>query len=702
MKREFTAILMLLSIVITGGCALSSGENELLGIKRDQAGYPCIQSISDVYKACPLTIEQIEAQYEMVTETASREMKALTQLGDQEMDQEHVLIGLDKILACVGVFIAAVETVHFLSPEKEVRQAATDCYRELQKFFTDLVDGNRKLYQLLKKYAQEKAPKEDLSPERDYFLKEMLAELELEGLALPEQQFKQVLEVKKELADVGVEFEVNIAQDNRTLTVKKDALKGLSEEFIKTLAREGEGYILRADYPTQDIVMRECADGATRKSFRTMMAQRGYPKNVEVLQRLIGLRKRLATLLGFESYADLALARAMVNSVPQAWKLQEDLLPLALKKAQKELETFSQDLPEGVKLSEDGRFYPWDFSYVVNHFKKKHYKIDESEIAQYFPMEHTIRGLLNIYERFFDLKFKEVKDPKAWHPEVRLLEVKVASGQLLGYVYLDMFPRENKYSHAAHLGIVSTRKNHDGILSPGLSVLICNFTPSSGDKPSLLKYSEVNTFFHEFGHALHSLMGATELAAQAGTSVKRDFVEMPSQMLENWLEDKEILRGLSKHYKTGESLPEKLIDKKLELLKLTTGIFESRQIGLGMLSLDLFDEKGSKDLDEVSEYYSKKTSPYFVFDPNEKSYCSFGHLASYGPKYYGYLWTRILAADLFQFIQEEGLLNSAAGKRYADAILVPGGSKAPSQLVREYLGREPSQVAYLARNGFQE
>jgi thimet oligopeptidase len=700
-KNLLVGLLVVAGLV--GGVFVLRGQKVSLGIKRDKTGYLRVETIEDVYGAVPLTADEIKARYDHVIKQVTEEVAAITALTPEQQTKEAVIYALDKAMGYLGYLAASLETIYLISPEKEVRQVGAQYYQETLKKSTELFEGNKKLYKVLKQYAKEKAASQNLAPEEQYFLTELLEELELEGLDLSDTELEKVLKVKKLISEIGTKFETNISTDNRTLEVAKDELKGVPEDFIGSLSKTEDGkFILKADYPTNSTIMRECAVGQTRKKFKKMMGKRGYPKNVAVLHELIKLRKELATLLGFESYAQFDLKRSMLGSDTAVWKLQKDLLPKAVAKSKKEFERFSQDLPEGVELSSNGKFYGWDSGYTVNYFKKKYYDIDETKLAEYFPMEQTIQGLFEIYQKFFGLKFEKIENSIAWHPEVRLLQVSRSDGQLLGYVFLDMFPRDNKFSHAAHSGVLSARHTGNETIAPGVSVLICNFTPARGDKPSLLKYSEVNTFFHEFGHALHSLMGTTNLITQAGTSVKRDFVEMPSQMLENWMEDKQILLDLGKHYKTGQKLPEELVDKKLELLKLGTGMHESSQIGAGMLSFDLFDKEDKKDLDAVQKKYHGMTDQFTEYDSDNKHYAAFGHLVGYGPKYYGYLWARILGADVFESVQKEGILNRTAGKRYSDAILLPGGSKDPAQLVRDYLGREPNQEAFLKKSGFQE
>jgi len=676
------------------------GKKVSLGVERDETGYQVVKSIDDVYEVYPLTAADIKARTQHVKEEIQKEIDAICALSKEEQTKETVLYAGDKAGSYLGSLMGDLELIHMVSPLEEVRAVGTQCSQELQKFYVDVISSNKKLYNTLKEYA-EKAQKDNLTKEEQYFLDEMLADFKRAGLDLPDEELQKVVELQKKLAELETQFQVNIGKDTTTLIFKEDELEGTSEDFKKGLLKNEEGlFVVKLDYPTQDAIMRECSVNQTRKKFQQAMSKKAYPKNVSVLNDMVMYRDKLAKLLGFKSYAHLDIDNQMLKTPEKASSLQMDFVPAAVKKSMEEVARFSKNLPKGVEKTKDGKLEPWDLSFIVDRFKKEKYQFDEAKMAEYFPMEATVQGLFEIYQKFFDLSFKAIKNPKTWHKEVQLLEISKKDGTLLGYVFLDMFPRDNKFSHAAQFHGIETRIKNDGDYAPGVCTVVCNFTKPIGSKPSLLKYNEVRVFFHEFGHALHTLLGGRRLMSQSGTAVKRDFVETPSQMLENWMEDKAILKMLGKHYKTGEQLPDSMIEKKLELLKLGTGMYESRQVQLGMFALDLFMEGQEKDIEALQKKYDEMTAPYLNFDPENKMYCSFGHLPGYGAKYYGYLWARILGADIFEHIEEGGLLDSATGKKYADAILVPGGSRDPYEMVTEYLGREPNQKAFLKKNGF--
>ncbi|MCF7900369.1 Zn-dependent oligopeptidase [Candidatus Babeliales bacterium] len=696
MKKNQIIVLVVAIIGVT--YKFLQGEKVSLGLERNKTGYQVVQNINDVFQVYPATVNEVIARSQKVQKELKNDVDVI--IAATEKTKENQLRALDQAVSGIGFYIGVLELVHMVHPDKDVREAATAEYQVLNAVYIESIAGNKELYESLKAYNT-CADRSTFTQEEILFLDELLDDYKRAGMDLPEAERAVVMNLKKRLSELSTQFEVNIAQDCSTITATQEQLAGVPEDFIKGLAKDDAGlFILKMDYPTQDAIMRYCSVQDTRKRFYKTNNNKAYPQNVSVLNEIVNLRDQLAKALGFKSYAELDLADQMIKTPERAWKLQRDLLPVTKAKADKEIKHFLSDLPEGVALTKEGKVFPWDLGYITNYFKKKHYDVDELVIAEYFPMQQTVDGLFKIYQKFFNLEFKTINNPEAWHKDVQLVEIKRKNGTLLGYVFMDMFPRDNKFNHAAKFSALPARKSADGLYTPAVCTVVCNFTEPTANKPSLLKYDEVNVFFHEFGHALHYLLGGTDLASQAGTNVKSDFLELPSQMLENWMEDKAILKMLSKHYKTNEPLSDELIDKKLSLLKLSTGIFESRQIWLGMVALEIFESGENKDSDAIVKKYAQETFDYMVFDNEGHFQYSFGHLTGYGAKYYGYLWSRVIACDIFAEIEKEGLLNPEAGARYSAALLEPGGSKNPNDMVHEYLGREPNQKAFLEKSGF--
>lgn len=666
--------------------------------KQKMKGFAQVNSVAAMVALFPTTAHDIKTQTEQAISQAQKAIEILLAVPAHERTYENTAYALDVLgsLSDVAILRSSLSAIEMVSPQEELRSAAHDAVKTINDFWVDAIENNVKVYQALKEYAADGAQQENLTEEQRYFLQKTLEDFKRGGSELPEAKRQEVGALKKELAKLEQEFEVNIAADNKTISVQADDLAGLDQSFIDTLVRaEDGGYILGVDYPTYFNVMDNCSVSQTRKKLYRAFNQRAYPINDANLKLVIAKRDQLAHLLGFESYAQLDLADQMVKTPERAEKFLHDLIKRASAKEQQEFERLVGELPENISLTADGKFNPWDISYIKAQYKKKHFTIDERAIAEYFPMQKTIDGLLDIYKKFFSLEFKEVPVSGLWHDDVRLIEVYDAEKNFLGYLLLDLYPRPNKFSHACNMTIVSAVITPDGKRPPAVSLVIANFPKPTAEKPSLLKRDDVNTFFHEFGHALHGLLGRTAVASFSGTSVKRDFVELPSQMLEEWLSDKEIIRNLSSHYITGAQLPEDILNNILRLKHFDSGYFVVRQGFLAQLALDYYKNGAVKDVAALLRDNFIRTLTHTAFDPENHMYASFGHLMGYGAKYYGYLWSKVFALDLFDAIKKEGLLNPVMGKKYVDEVIGKGGSVDPNILLRNFLGREPNQEAFL-------
>ena len=302
---------------------------------------------------------------------------------------------------------------------------------------------------------------------------------------------------------------------------------------------------------------------------------------------IVRLRDELAHILGFKSYAAYEIDSEMALTPERVETFLADLVKRATLKSDQELELFKKDLPPSVTLTDKGQFYPWDLAYIANYYKKKHLNVDENLISHYFPLEFTLPALLGIYEKFFGLTFKVIETPSVWHPDVQFLAV-YKKGDYIGTVILDIFPRPNKYTHAAQLVVVPAVCEKNGCFYPSVVFVVANFPQGKPGSPSLLKRRDVITFFHEFGHAIHSLLSRTRLASFSATNVKTDFVETPSQALELWMDDAEILKLVSSHVTTKEPLPDDLINCIKALKNFDSGNHLLRQLMLATFSLSYF------------------------------------------------------------------------------------------------------------------
>ncbi len=476
---------------------------------------------------------------------AQNQLDQIIAIPDDQRTFANTAKALDRVIGTakpfnrlVGLSNAAIaehiyEVLELLSPDEAVRDAAHNVVIKLRNFQIDQIVSNKKLYHVFKAYVESNAKHELLNAEQRYFLTETMKDFKRAGLNLPDEKLKQVKKLQKELTTLELAFSRNIAQDNRTITVRRIALAGLEDDFIDNLKCTDEGlYILGVDYPTYFNVMEHCAVEDTRRQLYREFNNRAYPVNEDILKQIIAKRDELAGLLGFSSYAQLDIDSQMAKTPERSRQFITDLINKSENKVKEEMEQLTATLPASVELMADRKIKPWDFAYLEAMYKKEQFDLDERIIAEYFPMEKTIAELLDIYRQFLGVDFQEVLTTGLWHDDVKVIKVlSKDQNKLLGILFLDLYPRPNKYSHAACRTIVPA-VYENGNYIPAVSIVMANFPKSTLTKPSLLTREDVSTFFHEFGHALHVLLGRTMLSSFAGMNTKNDFVELPSQMFE--------------------------------------------------------------------------------------------------------------------------------------------------------------------------
>ncbi len=651
-----------------------------------------IKTTKDLKKLFPQTIEDITSLAQSAVEEAQKGVQEILSIPIEQKTFQNTVEAFDQIHSNFMKVFRLFELLTLITPDVSRQTEATQQFVFLQKQNIDLFGQNKDLYNAINDYANNNAHNENLNEEERYFLTETLQNYIRAGLNLSDEKRQQVIALEKQLTELTTKFGENIYADTKTIEVTVAELSGLDDDFIKNLKKTDTGlYILGTDYPTYYKILSFGSVSSTRKKIYEIFNNRGYPENCAVLNKLIETRHQLAELLGFGSYAHLTLSNEMVQTPEHAEQFLNDLIIRAQKKETIEYQQLINNLPTGVSLSAEGKIYPWDRNYLIELYKKNNFNLDENLIAQYFPMDNTIKELLDIYQQFLDLEIKEEPINGLWHPDIKLVTVH-QNKQLIGYLLLDLYPRANKFNHACQLTVIPAIK---GSSQPAVGVVIANFPKATATQPSLLKRGDAKTFFHEFGHALHAVLGATKIEAFSGTNVKTDFVEMPSQMLEEWLGDAEILKKVSHHYQTGEPLSDEIIQTLIELKNISSGNDLQKQLWLALISLNYFKEGSHKDIHAIFKELAERIKPHDVFYDECHFYASFGHLTGYGAKYYSYLWSRVFALDLFNYIKTYGLLNPEIGIKYKNTILAPGGSKDPNELLQDFLGRAPNSDAFM-------
>jgi len=693
----------LLAAVISIGIFIMNKNQHIKASVYDNPTYPSfiiIQSEDDFASLFPKTPYEIKKRAANSIAELKKRIEVIVAIPIANRTFENTAKALDNLsMSYYGVLASALQIVSMVNPDAAMRDAALQTIIQMESAGIDLLSNNKDLYLAFKDYGEQKAPQEQLTDEQRYFIEQNLLEFVREGLDQAVEKLARLGQLKKDLSQLSTDFDHNIASDARFITVSEKELTGLKPDFIAALPKIDNGLIkIGTDSPTYLAIMRNCTNPDLRKRLFIQYANRAVEKNDAVLHEIIKKRTELAQLLGYESFEAFDLADQMVKTPARARAFLDELLARVKPKVKEEFAQLTAKLPESVQLTKEGQIQPWDVVFVKNYFKEEK-AINDDEVSQYFPMEQTIKGLFSIYEQLLGLKLVSKKVTNVWDPEVRLVEVHdAASKELLGYLYLDLHPRPNKYTHACHSTMVRSTYNPDGLPNIQGSIVIANFPKPTDTKPSLLKLSDVSTFFHEFGHALHAVLGRTHLASLSGTSVKRDFVELPSQMLEEWLKDKEILKMVSSHYKTGQPLPDKIIDSIIEFKNYDSGMFVNSQGMFAKLSLGCFDGICTNVHGLMKQLHEEHVG-HVRFEPEDHWYASFGHLTGYGAKYYGYLWSKVFALDMFDHIRKQGLLNPEVGMRYRTLVLQPGGTKDPNELLKDFLGRAPTQEAFLRDMG---
>lgn len=598
-----------------------------------------------------------------------------------------------------------------VSTDKALRDASTKADELLSEYEID--SGMRvDVYQAFSKVFANLP--ESLDPESVRIARKIEKGFKRSGLDKEESIRKQIGDLRKRLSTLSIQFSKNMADENGSLEFSKEELDGVPDSVMDQLSKNEKtgNYILTFKYPDVFPILKYANDASVRKKVFTGFDNRNI-NNDPLLSEAVKIRSEVAPLLGYENHSAYVLDDRMAKSPQTVLTFLADLHTKLKPRAQQDIATLLKYKAEDYSkrdLSFDGKLYSWDLRYYSNKLLETEYKIDAQKISTYFPLANTVSEILKLYENVLQLKFYKVQDEdkQVWHEDVQQFHVWDASEdgkptEFLGWFYLDLHPRPNKYGHAANFN-----------LSPGytdletgkrvypVTALVCNFSKPTATKPSLLKHDEVVTLFHEMGHGIHNLVSKTKYSRFHGTSVEWDFVEAPSQMLEYWPWNKAQLKALSKHYETGESMSDDLLDALVRTKHVNDGLNLTRQIFLGSFDLAIHLLAKDEQVDLVSKW-AELRSKYCLDSTAEfqsHAFSAFGHLmGGYDSGYYGYLWSEVFACDMYYSKFKKDPLDSKVGVEYKTKVIGPGGSRDAMESLKDFLGREPSNVAFMEELG---
>jgi thimet oligopeptidase len=620
-----------------------------------------------------------------------------------EVTFENTVRALDDIGYQIGLTDDRLGVIKETSTDVKLRDTATDALKALEEWAVG-IDYREDVYKILKAYADRK-PR--LKGEDARLLTETMRDYRRAGLELPKPQRDEVEKMRKELSRLTTDYESNITKAQKAVKFTLAELDGVPESFLAQAKTGADEYTVMANITWHYMsVMDNAKREETRKKLITEHDNLARAENIPLLEKILPLRDDVAHKLGYKTWADYQIEVKMAGTAATAIDFLEKLKTGLQPKFDAELAEFRR-----IKIKETGdtnaQVRVWDWRYLSNQLKKEKYNVDAEQLRVYFPYQRVLDGMFSLYQNIFGLKFERVEPPYKWIGDLQLYAVSdTQTGEPLGLFYLDMFPREGKYNHFAQFPLIQGKVVSSGKYQRPTVALICNFPSPTKDKPSLLSHSDVETIFHEFGHAMHSMMTRAKYARFSGTSVPRDFVEAPSQMLENWVWDKKVLDSFAADYRDpSKKIPADILAKLWEAKLATEGTRYRRQLSFALVDLTLHTQIHDSNAAEALPLANKVLGDVFLpMVPDTAFVAYFGHLMGYDAGYYGYAWADAIAADMATVFEKapNGYFDQAAGRRLRVEIYEPGNSRDVNESIEKFLGRKRSLEPFLKKIGIEK
>ncbi|MFA7202047.1 MAG: M3 family metallopeptidase [Candidatus Paceibacterota bacterium] len=628
-----------------------------------------------------------------------------------ENSQESTFENTIEALDFAGQELSRLSSIFFIlnsaETSDEMQKIAQDISPLLTAFDNDTL-LNKDLFNRVKSVYDQKNNL-ILTPEQITLLEKKYKDFIRNGALLSEEKKERLREIDAELVKTELTFGENVLAETNNYQLhitNEEDLRGLpsqAKEAAKERARlkNMDGWIFTLDLPVYSSFVTYIENRELRKEMTIAFGKRSFQNNAydnqENIKKIVSLRHERAQLLGYESYSHFLLEERMAQNPEKVESFLSDLVEKAKPVAQKqllELTTFAKEL-DGLEYLEK-----WDSAYYSEKLQQKLFSIDDEILKPYFKIENVLDGAFAVAGKLFGVTFKEVFDIDTYHDDVRTFEAFDVNGVCIAVFYADFFPRKGK-RNGAWMDSSKSQYIKDGVNERPHVFIVCNFTSPTETKPSLLTFYEVKTLFHEFGHALHGMFSNVTYPSLSGTSVYWDFVELPSQIMENWCYEPEVLALFAKHYETGEIIPQKYIDKIKESASFLEGIVTLRQLSLGVLDMAYYAKpQVIEDIKAFEKNAIKNTNLY----PDIAETCistSFSHIfrGGYASGYYSYKWAEVLDADAFSYFKENGVFNKEIAKKFKDNILSRGGTELPMELYKRFRGQEPNPEALLKRAG---
>ena len=578
--------------------------------------------------------------------------------------------------------IAFMGDVH---PDEKIRDFGNEADSKIQNLALEIFK-DQDLYEKFKEIQTN-----NLDEESKTFFRDLEIDFKDAGHGLSDEKKNRLTEIEKKLIDLSISFSENIAKDKTEVLFLEDELKGLSQNELKNLRKNNDSFVITMAYPDINAVMENCSVRTTREIVWKAFNNRAVKENSPILEEAVQLRNEKALLFGFKTWAEYRLQNRMAKSPKNVASMYESLIPKLQKAAEVEKSELAID---SIEISD---ITPWDIRYFISKERSKVSSIENSELKKFFYIHDVKTEMFKVCEEVFDLQIKPESNETAWHEDVELWSLWEKNGQQLAYFYLDLYPREGKFTHAAVFDISSGGSSRQEL---PICSMVANFpNPNTGD--GLMTFDEVETLFHEFGHVLHNGIGKSKYTRFVGANCEWDFVEAPSQIMEHWVWKVECMKRISTHIESGESLSEEICEKLNKSKNIGVSLLTLRQVSFGLADQHLHGENFKDSLLEIEHAAQKVTTITYPKDINHLA--AFGHLlGGYDAAYYGYLWAEIIGDDLFSRFENEGVLSNSVGVDYKNKILKPGGTVPAENMVQDFLGRKWNDEAFLSQKNLSK
>jgi thimet oligopeptidase len=629
--------------------------------------------------------KDMELSFQGLVEKKRKALTTIKKVDKGKRNFNNTIQALEESKYALTDALNRVDFLMYVSPDKKIRDKAQELDIRLRKELLPF-EFDRDIWQAIKDY---KKINEKIPPEKSKLLEDYYRSYRKRGFDLEDGKFKRLQEIINQLSDLSSQFSKNINEYEDHILLSQDDAKDLPSTYLNTLSKKGKRYVVTLSYPDYFTFMEYSGNEKLREMLTLKFNKKGGEGNKKLMEQILSLRFEMAKLLGYQNPAELEIEDKMAKKPKTVlnflYRVEKEVISIA-RGNMKELENEKRRYLNNPKA----KLLYHDIAFYARLLRERTLEIDKEEIKKHFQFDKVRQTVFDIYSELLGVSFVKLKN-NAWHQDVERFVIKDGDGGEIATFYMDMFPRQGKYGHAAAFTIIEGRKEGGKYVKP-VSALVMNVPKPQINQPSLLSHGEVTTFFHEFGHIMHQTLTKASFMSHSGTNVSMDFVEAPSQIFENWAWDKDIIKKFAFHYINQKPMDELLVNKLIQSKKFLKGFATARQLIFANFDMSIHVNR-PQSIDQVISEWQKKLIG-IEFPKGSVPSASFGHFIGYGAGYYGYLWSEVYALDMFSVFEKEGILNKRTGIRYRKEILERGSSREEMESVRAFLKRSSSSKPF--------